>query len=159
MDQVKLEYGFLRVFSVPPGSHQTTIAPRSSITTPHRSIMFLNRQHITSQNSFFLHLGLQICIQEVLASNLGMDTSYPDWGFSWFSSVPTGIYLDNTSIRSQPFPSKSFPTHYSSVVILTDSILLDIEKASFNVQKKNNFITSLLFIFGTSTLTPVLAGH
>jgi hypothetical protein len=34
----------------------------------------------------------------------------------WFSSVPVRKFRDNTSIRSPPYPSKSLPINYSSVV-------------------------------------------
>jgi hypothetical protein len=44
-----------------------------------------------------LHLDfIDSCIREVAGSNLSPDTSYPDWGCSWFSSVPPGEYQDST---------------------------------------------------------------
>jgi hypothetical protein len=36
-------------------------------------------------------------IQEVPDSNLESETAYPDEGFSWFFSVPTGICWEITS--------------------------------------------------------------
>lgn len=35
----------------------------------------------------------------------------PDYGFSWFSSVPTGSSFDDTSITPRPLSFKSFPSH------------------------------------------------
>jgi hypothetical protein len=35
-----------------------------------------------------LNVRLQICIREVVGSNLGRDTGYPYWGHSWFFSLP-----------------------------------------------------------------------
>jgi hypothetical protein len=40
-------------------------------------------------------LTLLLCIQEVPGSNLNPETGYPDWGFSWFSSIPTGECQDS----------------------------------------------------------------
>jgi hypothetical protein len=37
--------------------------------------------------------------------NLKWGIYYPDWGFSWFSSVPLGTCWDTTSIRSWLLPS------------------------------------------------------
>jgi hypothetical protein len=39
---------------------------------------------------------LLLRVQVVLGSNLGQETSYPDSGFSWFSSVPPNKCQDNT---------------------------------------------------------------
>jgi hypothetical protein len=41
-------------------------------------------------------LALLLYIQEVLGSNLFSETGYPDWGFSWFSSVPPDKFRDIT---------------------------------------------------------------
>jgi hypothetical protein len=41
-------------------------------------------------------LTLLLHLQEVPGSNLGLETSYPDWGFSWISSVPPGKCQDST---------------------------------------------------------------
>jgi hypothetical protein len=38
---------------------------------------------------------------------------YPDWGFSWFSSLLAGECRDNTLDYARPLPSIFFPTHYS----------------------------------------------
>jgi hypothetical protein len=48
--------------------------------------------------------------------NLGQDTGYPNWDILWVSSFPPGTFQDNTAIKPQPFPSKSFPNiiHQSS---------------------------------------------
>jgi hypothetical protein len=60
-------------------------------------------------------------IPEVLHSNLGRVTGYPDSGFMWFSSVPTGKFSDNISIRPRPLPSKSFPIHNSPIMLPTEA--------------------------------------
>jgi hypothetical protein len=52
------------------------------------------------------------------------------WGFMWFSSVPPEKYQKRTSIRLWPLPSKSFPIHYSSVILPLDAIQSTILTAS-----------------------------
>jgi hypothetical protein len=47
---------------------------------------------------------------EVLGWNFGQDTGYTD-RFFVVSSVLPGKYLENTSIRPRPLPSKPFPIH------------------------------------------------
>jgi hypothetical protein len=53
------------------------------------------------------------CIREVFDSNLCKDADCPDWGLSWFSSIPTG----NSGLvpwnRLWTFPSISFLIHHS----------------------------------------------
>jgi hypothetical protein len=39
--------------------------------------------------------------QEVQDSNLDPDAGYPDWSFSWFSSIPPGKCLDGTLILAE----------------------------------------------------------
>jgi hypothetical protein len=39
---------------------------------------------------------LRVCIREVPGLNLGPQTGYPDWGFSWFSSLPPNKCWDST---------------------------------------------------------------
>jgi hypothetical protein len=41
-------------------------------------------------------LALLLRIREVPRSNLGPETGYPNWGFSWFSSVPPGECRDRS---------------------------------------------------------------
>jgi hypothetical protein len=41
--------------------------------------------------------------------------------FSWFSPVPPGKCWDRISIRQKPLPSKSFLTHYSPVILSSDT--------------------------------------
>jgi hypothetical protein len=61
-------------------------------------------------------LALLPCIREVLCSNLGLETGYPDLRFSCFFSVPPGKCLDsilklgNDFIFPNPF---RFITHLS----------------------------------------------
>jgi hypothetical protein len=49
---------------------------------------------------------LWTCIREVLNSNLGRDTGYPNCVFSWISSVPADKYWDNISIGPRLLPPK-----------------------------------------------------
>jgi hypothetical protein len=46
-------------------------------------------------------------VLEVLALNLGRDTGFLDYDFSWFSSVPPGKCRDITSIKSRRLLSKN----------------------------------------------------
>jgi hypothetical protein len=41
-------------------------------------------------------LTLLLLVWEFLGSNLSLETSNPDWGFLWFSSVPLGECWDST---------------------------------------------------------------
>jgi hypothetical protein len=38
-------------------------------------------------------------------------------GLSWFSSILSGNCRDNAMNRPQPFPFKSFPIHYSLIIL------------------------------------------
>jgi hypothetical protein len=38
----------------------------------------------------------QLRIQDVPGSNLGLETGYTNWGFPWYSSVPTREFRDST---------------------------------------------------------------
>jgi hypothetical protein len=52
-------------------------------------------------------LTLLLRISKVPSSNLGQETGYSVWGYSWFSLVPPGKYRD-ILIRPRPLPSTSF---------------------------------------------------
>jgi hypothetical protein len=52
-------------------------------------------------------------IREVLGSNIGLETGYPDWGFSWFSSVPPGKCLANTLNLATTTSFHILSYHYS----------------------------------------------
>jgi hypothetical protein len=74
-------------------------------------------------------------IREVPGSNLGPDTGYPDWGFSWFSSVLPGICWDNTL----KLDHDRFLPHPCQLIILLSplhSMLWINEKASLNKLQK-----------------------
>jgi hypothetical protein len=51
-------------------------------------------------------LTLLLRIRELPGSNLGPETSIPDWGVSWLSSVPPGEYRKYLNIRPRPPASK-----------------------------------------------------
>jgi hypothetical protein len=57
---------------------------------------------------FLLH------ILDVRGSNFNPDINYPDWGFSWSSSVPLSKCLYSTSTYAM---TASFPSHYLSVIL------------------------------------------
>jgi hypothetical protein len=71
--------------------------------------IFLNLFHRTGLSTIkflYLHLG-------ELGSDLDLDTVYPDWVVSSFSSVPSAKFRGSTSIRPRSLHSKSFPIHCS----------------------------------------------
>jgi hypothetical protein len=61
-------------------------------------------------------------IWEVLGFNLVRNTSYPDSDCTWFSSIPPFKRLDNTLNKPSRLPSKSFPIHHYSRIILPSDI-------------------------------------
>jgi hypothetical protein len=58
-------------------------------------------------------------IWEVPDLDLSLETSYPDWRFSWVSSVPPGKCF---KIRPWPLPSKSIPIHHSLITLSFDAV-------------------------------------
>ena len=58
-----------------------------------------------------------LCIQEVAGLNLGLETNYPDSGFSWiFLSSSTHTHVRMVpQISPQPFPSMPFPINFSLI--------------------------------------------
>jgi hypothetical protein len=90
-------------------------------------------------------LTLLLPIQKLQGSNLGPETSYPDWGFSWYSSVPSGEFRDSTlklghdHFLQNPFHfvihlSPFYSTLYTYVVFVS-------EKASLNKLKINKYLS------------------
>jgi hypothetical protein len=65
---------------------------------------------------------LQAYIQQILCSNLERDSDYPDCGFSYFSSTPSGKFRDSISIKPQPLPPKTVQIHHLSVILPFDAI-------------------------------------
>jgi hypothetical protein len=55
-----------------------------------------------------------------LGSNLGQNTDYSDWVFSWFFSVPPGKLLTVFQIRARTLLSTSFPVHHSLTILQID---------------------------------------
>jgi hypothetical protein len=53
--------------------------------------------HVKEPNFVMECLTFLFRILEVPGSNLGTDTGYPDWGFSWCPSVSRGEFCDSTS--------------------------------------------------------------
>jgi hypothetical protein len=60
---------------------------------------------------------------EELGSNMRWGIDYPEWGFSWFSSVPLSNCHDIT-IRLWLLPSKSFIIHYLLTIVLFDASMV-----------------------------------
>jgi hypothetical protein len=73
-----------------------------------------------------------LCIWEVQGSNLDLETSYPGWEYSWFSSVPPGNCQERTLNRATT-TSTSFPIHNLLINLSFDVIYSWVtEKASLN---------------------------
>jgi hypothetical protein len=67
-------------------------------------------------------------VQEVLGLNLGWGSRYPEYGFSWFSSVPTGKFWNSTSTYGLFLPNLyQFISHKPSYRLTHRS--RDIERA------------------------------
>jgi hypothetical protein len=60
-----------------------------------------------------------ICIWAVLGSDLGRDTGYPE-GFRGLPLYLQATSGGNISIIPRPFPSQSFPIHYSLITLPFD---------------------------------------
>jgi hypothetical protein len=56
-------------------------------------------------------ISLQTCIREILGSNLGRDTGYPEWSVSCFPSFPSYKCQISTSNRPRPLHFTSFQIH------------------------------------------------
>jgi hypothetical protein len=67
-------------------------------------------------------ISLYTRIEVVLGSKHDRHTDYPGKGFSCCSSVPPGKCWHNTSIRTIPFPSKSFQIHHSPIILPFDAM-------------------------------------
>jgi hypothetical protein len=55
-------------------------------------------------------------------------TGYPNWGYSWSSSVPPGKFWDSVQIRPRPLPFTSSEIHYSLITIplfAADKVVID----------------------------------
>jgi hypothetical protein len=76
-----------------------------------------------SPNVVVKWLTLLLHIQEVPGWNLGPETAYLDWSFSYFFSVLPGEFRDSTlKIRPRPLPTKSLPIQHSSVTLPFDAV-------------------------------------
>jgi hypothetical protein len=58
----------------------------------------------------------------VFGSNLGRETGYTEWGFPWFTSVPSVKYWDCISIIKRPLLFESFPFRPSKTVPFSNDI-------------------------------------
>jgi hypothetical protein len=59
-------------------------------------VIQIDNIHFKLLNVMIEWLTLLLCIQEIPGSNLGLESGYPDCGFSWLSSVPPGECQDST---------------------------------------------------------------
>ena len=92
-----------------------------SLNTP----AMMNDQYQSGQFSGIaieLHLGF-------LVLSINWDANYPEWGFSWFSSVPPGKFWVSTLVRLCSFPPETspiyhtLPCHWCYAVWHTDSVV------------------------------------
>jgi hypothetical protein len=60
------------------------------------------------------------------------------WDFWWFTSVPPGTCQNSASIKSRPFPSKSFPIHHSKIIL--SPTLYSLESNGTFTELENNFL-------------------
>jgi hypothetical protein len=101
--------------------------------SPYLSLVFLCIDvyylHTAAPNIMVEWLTLLLRIRKASGSILGPATVYPDWGFSWHSSVPPGKCRDSNLNRPRPLPSKSFAIHHLLILLLTLYNLVT-EKAS-----------------------------
>jgi hypothetical protein len=87
-------------------------------------------------------------IREFPGSNFGPETGYPDWRFSWFSSVPSGKCCDSTlklghdSFLPRPFKYTIYVGPYHPFIRLYINLIT--EKASLNKQQTEFSVASLL---------------
>jgi hypothetical protein len=65
-------------------------------------------------NRFGVEVMLEISVPEAPSLNVGQDTSYPNWGSSWFSLGPWGKHQGSTLIRPWLLPAISFAIRESS---------------------------------------------
>jgi hypothetical protein len=77
-----------------------------------------------------LEVILKICVREGLGSNIGQVIGYPDWGFLWFSSLPSTKCRDTNS--SFHIPSNSSFIYHPTIRRYRVSIL----KTSLNNPRK-----------------------
>jgi hypothetical protein len=66
-------------------------------------------------------------IQEMLNSNLDNKRDFPDWGFSWFSSVPPGKFLGQYLDYTPNFCFSHSLQIHDSVIILVLSTDIIVE--------------------------------
>lgn len=52
-----------------------------------------------------------------------VDTGYPEWDFSWFSSVLPRKFLNSVPVSPRPFPFRYFPIYHSSIILSLDAML------------------------------------
>lgn len=73
-------------------------------------------------------LNFQSCIRKVLGSNVGSETSCPEWKFPKFSSLPRGKVQDITWIMSWQISFESPSRHPSPVFLPLDTIMSEHRK-------------------------------
>lgn len=89
-----------------------SVGPKSSQVTETQVRCLLNLMHLLPT----LHLTLCCSSNTVPHSDVGQDSNYPDWYFSWFSFVPIG------NSRIVPWQGvtasfQSFPLHFSLIIL------------------------------------------
>jgi hypothetical protein len=76
-----------------------------------------------------------------------LNTSYPDWWFSWFFSNFLGKCQDTTPTGPWPLPSKSFPIHHLSIILLCSAIWSRYWNHHQINHKKKSLILKKLILF------------
>lgn len=61
-------------------------------------------------------------IRKIPSSNLGRETVYNDWGFSWYSPVPPGKYQNSVLRKATPASPTSFPVHRPLIILSFEAI-------------------------------------
>jgi hypothetical protein len=109
-------------------------------TYKHMTLHKITEFYIKWPNVVVEWLKLLLRFREVPGSNLSSETGYPDWGFSWFCSVPLSECRVSTlqlgHDRSFPYPFK-FIIHLSQFISTLYS--LGYWRASLNKLKLNKY--------------------
>jgi hypothetical protein len=103
-----------------------------SAVFPYQALEIRQAQETVIPDVMVEWLALLLRIREVPGSNLGPETDYPDWGFSWFSSVFPGKCRDSTLNYAT---TASFHILFNSlftIILSFDAVQSELLKASLN---------------------------
>jgi hypothetical protein len=74
-----------------------------------------------------------------------LNTCYPGWGISWFSSAHQGSCRDKPSLRRIQLLFKDFPIHHSYITLPSGAIVSTLKLSSKPGQNMKLSIASLLY--------------